>query len=294
MFSPERILDRGRILIGMLVIVPLGVLGPAIGGPKADNGPTWGVSAAGPNPLDQGAPTPQDVLARLTNPSVAPPAAPSSREPAAEPAPSEPPSTTAGSAGAPAPPSAGDEVGTEGSGEAGSGQIPGTDLNAVGQGAKETAPPGPAPVAKLTVTAFSAPADAAEIFPVAGGASFTDDWEAKRAGGTPHRGIDLFATSGTPVVAVSDGALFRVGWNPVGGWRLWLRDTWGNEFYYAHLAAFAPGITDGAQVRAGTVLGVVGNSGDAGTASPHLHFEVHPHGGAPVAPFPFVSVWPRV
>ena len=138
------------------------------------------------------------------------------------------------------------------------------------------------------------PQGATHIFPVVGDATFTDDWGGSRAGGQTHQGIDLFAVTGTPVVAVSDGALFRVGSNPVGGWRLWLRDRWGNTFYYAHLSAFAPAAREGANVRAGTVIGFVGNTGDAKTSPPRVHFEVHPNGGRSVPPFPLVSAWPRL
>ena len=75
---------------------------------------------------------------------------------------------------------------------------------------------------------------------------------------------------------MADGTVFSVGWNTIGGNRLWLRDGQGNEFYYAHLSAFSTLAVDGAHVRAGTVLGFVGNTGDAEGTPYHLHFEVHP------------------
>ena len=131
------------------------------------------------------------------------------------------------------------------------------------------------------------------LFPVAGGATFTNDWLFGRPGGRFHQGIDLFATRGTPVVAVADGAVFRVGYNGLGGWRLWVRDGAGNTFYYAHLDAYSPAAVEGASVARGTVLGYVGDSGDARGTSPHLHFEVHPGGGGPVPPYPVVTGWPR-
>ena len=49
--------------------------------------------------------------------------------------------------------------------------------------------------------------------------------------------------------------MFSVGWNDIGGWRLWLRDRAGNEFYYAHLSAYSPLAVNGRQVKAGDVLG---------------------------------------
>ena len=72
-----------------------------------------------------------------------------------------------------------------------------------------------------------------------------------------------------------------------------MRDTGGNTFYYAHLDAYSPAAVEGASVTRGTVLGYVGDSGDARGTSPHLHFEIHPGGGGPVPPHPIVTGWPR-
>ncbi len=131
------------------------------------------------------------------------------------------------------------------------------------------------------------------LFPIVGGATFSNDWMFPRAGGRSHQGIDLFATRGTPVVAVADGSLYNVGWNGLGGWRLWLRDGSGNAFYYAHLSAYSPAAVEGASVSRGTVIGYVGDTGDARGTSPHVHFEIHPGGGGPVPPYTIVSAWPR-
>ncbi len=131
------------------------------------------------------------------------------------------------------------------------------------------------------------------LFPVAGPTTFSNDWMYPRPGGRSHQGIDLFAARGAPVVAVADGSLFNVGWNGLGGWRLWVRDRAGNGFYYAHLSAYAPVAREGASVTRGTVLGYVGDSGDAQGTPTHLHFEIHPGGGGPVPPYPIVTGWPR-
>ncbi|MFL5960112.1 MAG: peptidoglycan DD-metalloendopeptidase family protein [Gaiellaceae bacterium] len=116
-------------------------------------------------------------------------------------------------------------------------------------------------------------------FPVDGGASYGDSYGANRSDIYDgwHHGDDLFAPLGTPVVAVANGALSLVGWNRVGGWRLWLTDNKGNSFYYAHLAGYSRWILDHPHVRAGQVVGFLGRTGDAFTTDPHLHFEVHPH-----------------
>jgi hypothetical protein len=91
-----------------------------------------------------------------------------------------------------------------------------------------------------------------------------------------HHGDDIFAALGTPVVAVADGTLNRVGWEQLGGWRLWVRDRVGDEFYYAHLSGYSKLALHSKRVKAGEVLGFVGNTGDAFTTPAHLHFEIHP------------------
>jgi transglycosylase-like protein/peptidase M23-like protein len=114
------------------------------------------------------------------------------------------------------------------------------------------------------------------VFPVYGPVEFGDTFGAPRADVTWHHGDDIFAPLGSPVLAVADGTLFSVGWNTIGGNRVWLRDRVGNYFYFAHLAAFSTLAVNGAKVRAGDVIGFVGNTGDAAGTPYHLHFEVHP------------------
>ncbi len=128
-------------------------------------------------------------------------------------------------------------------------------------------------------------------FPVVGGASFADDFGGPRADTGFHQGIDLFAANGTPLVALHDGTLFKVGWNRLGGHRLWLDDGRGNLFYYAHLSGYAPLAHDGAVVHAGDVIGFMGDSGDARGTPFHLHLEIHPGGGWAVPPFEYVRRW---
>jgi murein DD-endopeptidase MepM/ murein hydrolase activator NlpD len=119
------------------------------------------------------------------------------------------------------------------------------------------------------------------VFPVAGPFTFADSWAAYRAygaaGGQPHQhhATDIMAAKGTPVVAIETGTLDRVGWNRLGGWRLWVKGVSGVNYYYAHLSAYAPGLHSGQAVVAGQYLGRVGNTGDAQGGPTHLHFEVH-------------------
>jgi hypothetical protein len=140
------------------------------------------------------------------------------------------------------------------------------------------------------------------VFPVYGVSSYGDTYGGVRGdvSGGWHHGDDIFAPLGAPILAVAHGTVFSVGWNDVGGWRFWLRDDRGNEFYYAHLSAYTPLAVNGAIVNAGDVLGFVGSSGDAAGTPYHLHFEVHPAGllglgydGA-VNPTPYLDAWKRL
>lgn len=140
------------------------------------------------------------------------------------------------------------------------------------------------------------------VFPVYGAAYPASNFGSGRsdAPGGWHHGDDVFAPLGTPALACADGVVFSVGWNRVGGWRLWLVDKQGNEFYYAHLSGYSAFAVDGAIVHAGDVLGYVGASGDAEGTPPHLHFEVHPvallplgYDGA-VDPAGYLRAWRRV
>ncbi|MGH3071704.1 MAG: choice-of-anchor P family protein, partial [Gaiellaceae bacterium] len=138
------------------------------------------------------------------------------------------------------------------------------------------------------------------VFPVYGVSSFADTFRAARAGVGWHHGEDIFAPLGAPLLAVADGTVFSVGWNDRGGYRLWLRDRQGNQFYYAHLSAFSPLAVDGNEVKAGDVIGFLGNTGDAQTTPYHLHFEIHPVGLLPfgydgvVNPYAYLSAWRRL
>jgi murein DD-endopeptidase MepM/ murein hydrolase activator NlpD len=138
------------------------------------------------------------------------------------------------------------------------------------------------------------------VFPVYGPCSFTNTFAAPRADTGWHHGEDIFAALGAPLLAVADGTVFSVGWNDVGGYRLWLRDKQGNQFYYAHLSAFSPLAVNGGQVKAGDVVGFMGNSGDAEGTPYHLHFEVHPvqmlyigYDGV-IPPYPLLIAWKRL
>jgi murein DD-endopeptidase MepM/ murein hydrolase activator NlpD len=135
------------------------------------------------------------------------------------------------------------------------------------------------------------------VFPVYGPTSYIDTFGARRADVTYHHGDDIFGSLGQPLVACTDGIVFSVGFNKIGGNRLWIVDKAGNQFYYAHLSAFAINAVNGSHVKAGQVIGFMGNTGDAEGTPYHLHFEIHPvsflylgYDGA-VDPTPYLDAW---
>ena len=160
------------------------------------------------------------------------------------------------------------------------------DPDLVPAGKSLTVPAGGRPAAAPP----AAPPPAGSVLTVPGtwvcpvkGATFGNDFGYQRPDvpGAPHQGVDLFAPRGTPVVAPVSGVLGRYP-NDAGGLAFQLFGDDGVRYYGAHLEA------DGAvgPVKAGTVIGYVGTTGDARGTSPHLHFEAHPAGGAAVNPYP--------
>jgi peptidoglycan LD-endopeptidase LytH len=106
-------------------------------------------------------------------------------------------------------------------------------------------------------------------------------------GGRRHEGIDVFAPRGTPVLAASSGRVRRVGTNRLGGNVVWLYDgDLNHSQYYAHLDSQA--VRVGQRVAKGDTLGFVGNTGNAITTPPHLHFGIYRSGRGAVDPFPFL------
>jgi murein DD-endopeptidase MepM/ murein hydrolase activator NlpD len=103
-----------------------------------------------------------------------------------------------------------------------------------------------------------------------------------------HEGIDVFASRGTPVVAASSGRVRRVGDNRLGGKVVWLYNSeLGHSQYYAHLDSQLVNV--GQSVTVGDTLGLVGNTGNAITTSPHLHFGIYRSGRGAVDPFPYLQ-----
>jgi murein DD-endopeptidase MepM/ murein hydrolase activator NlpD len=118
----------------------------------------------------------------------------------------------------------------------------------------------------------------------AAAAPFADTWGAPRSGGRRHQGVDMIGTRGIPVLAVVDGVA-EPRTNVLGGTTIWLTGADGNGYYYAHLDGY---LQLGA-VKAGTPIGILGQTGNAQFSIPHLHFEVHPGEGPAVNPYPTVA-----
>jgi murein DD-endopeptidase MepM/ murein hydrolase activator NlpD len=108
------------------------------------------------------------------------------------------------------------------------------------------------------------------------------------AGRRSHHGVDIFARRGTPVLAATAGFVRSTSPNELGGNVVWLSDARRSQsLYYAHLESHA--VTAGQQVEVGDTLGFVGNSGNARSTSPHLHFGIYRRGRGPVDPLPFID-----
>lgn len=131
--------------------------------------------------------------------------------------------------------------------------------------------------------------DASLNFPVPGKdfssiASFFGD--PRDGGRRRHEGVDIFAPRGTPALAVGPGRVTRTGNNRLGGKVVWVTDSErGYNYYYAHLDSQI--VTPGMRVNAGDTLGLIGNTGNAITTPPHLHFGIYATGRRSIDPYLF-------
>jgi murein DD-endopeptidase MepM/ murein hydrolase activator NlpD len=136
---------------------------------------------------------------------------------------------------------------------------------------------------------------AALAFPVSGhdtGAIRSGFGAPREAGRRSHHGVDIFAPRGTPVLAAADGEVSRVRNRGLGGKYIWMRDPMrGLSFYYAHLDDQL--VRRGQRVRSGDTIGLVGNSGNARSTPPHLHFGVYRRGEGPINPYYFLHQLPQ-
>jgi len=120
--------------------------------------------------------------------------------------------------------------------------------------------------------------------PVAGSHTFIDSWGFARSGGRRHKGVDMMASNGTPVAAPVSGTVTHRS-NRIGGQSFHLNGDDGHYYYGTHLSRYGAA----GRVSAGTIIGYVGDTGNARGGAPHLHFEFHPNHGGAVNPFPLVN-----
>lgn len=117
-----------------------------------------------------------------------------------------------------------------------------------------------------------------------------DTWGAPRSGGRTHEGQDIFAPKGTKVISATNGYIYKIGENNLGGQTVSVISSGGRIYYYAHLDSYAPGIKVGDPVTTRSLLGFVGTTGNAQGTPPHLHFGVYTFGyGDAINPLPLIT-----
>ena len=116
-----------------------------------------------------------------------------------------------------------------------------------------------------------------------------DTWGAPRGTGRTHEGQDIFAPKGTPILSATNGYVYKVGENNLGGQTVSVISAGGRVYYYAHLDKYARGIEVGDRVTTRTVLGYVGTTGNAVGTPPHLHFGIYTTSGGAINPLPLLT-----
>jgi murein DD-endopeptidase MepM/ murein hydrolase activator NlpD len=233
---------------------------------------------------------------------------PSSTPPPSSPIPTTPTTTTPPTTASPttAPPSSGTGSSGTGSSSGGAWWVPpagGIPVPAWAQAIIDAVPRTPPndnsrllaalkPLEDLGMTAQEAAILGSGRFPIAGPAHFSDDFLFPRWGPAFrfHQGCDVLADYGLPIRAPADGVA-SVGNGTLGGLSVTVTEPDGTYYYMAHMSGLADGIASGVPVHTGQVVGFVGDSGNAKGGPPHVHFEVHPHGGEAVDPKPVLDQW---
>lgn len=124
--------------------------------------------------------------------------------------------------------------------------------------------------------------DAVLVMPVEGVlvGQVADTWGAPRSGGRKHEGQDMFAARGTPIYSATEGYAVSIGESGLGGKKVFVLGAGGRRYYYAHLDAFSETLSQYDYVTPETVIGYVGDTGNAKGTPPHLHFGVYTSSGA--------------
>jgi peptidoglycan LD-endopeptidase LytH len=122
-----------------------------------------------------------------------------------------------------------------------------------------------------------------------GRSNFRDTFGAPRSGGRSHKGTDVFAVMGEPVLAITDGVIARHSNGGLGGISVYLQGDDGNLYYYTHLQRIDPNGAVGRRVQGGELIAYNGDTGNARGGAPHVHFEIKPGGGASINPYPWLA-----
>jgi len=115
-----------------------------------------------------------------------------------------------------------------------------------------------------------------------------DTWQAPRGDGRRHEGQDIFAPRGTPILSATNGYIYKIGENNLGGQTVSVISKGGRVYYYAHLDSYARNVHVGDRVSTRSVLGYVGTTGNAQGTPPHLHFGIYTWTG-PINPLPLLN-----
>jgi len=178
------------------------------------------------------------------------------------------------------------------------GFVPAPKPEVARSGSVVTVKPENAPPVQVAEQVVVGPAGLA--IPVLGvkASQLSDTYDDARGSGRRHDAIDIMAAEGTPVIAAADGTVEKLFFsNGGGGITVYERSPdqkW--MYYYAHLSAYAPGLSEGQQVKRGQVIARVGHTGDASASGPHLHFAINSMGpgerwwqGTPINPYPLLA-----
>lgn len=115
----------------------------------------------------------------------------------------------------------------------------------------------------------------------------SDTWGTARGASRTHQGTDIFAKRGTPVLSSTEGVILSTGVNTLGGNVVWVLGPAMSRHYYAHLERYGDYQAND-WVQAGDIIGYVGNSGNAKTTPPHLHYGIYLSGQGAVNPYPYL------
>lgn len=127
------------------------------------------------------------------------------------------------------------------------------------------------------------------VCPLSAPIRHSNDWHAPRSGGRQHQGNDVFAPYGTVLLAIESGVIDKTTDTEtgLGGITLWIKGASGTRWYYAHNSRNLASV--GTRVEAGQPVALVGNTGNARSTPPHVHFEMHPSGGAATSSYPVIE-----